>query len=313
MQEEQKIPKILHIFNIILLGGVFFMVFILNQNFQSKKEEILIAETQAKKLSVFENIETKASAVYVYDLSQNKALYKKNETVQLPLASITKLMTALVAVELLPDNSKITIRSDFLKEEGDSGLLVSESWNMRDLLDFSLVTSSNDGARSIASVIGAVNLSTDDYDVGRKEFLDKMNKKAQDMGLTQTFFVNETGLDISSDISGGYGSAVDVNEIMKYLILNYPDVLEPTKYQNIEVVSNSKNHRGRNTNNFIGEIPGLIGSKTGFTNMAGGNLTIAFDAGLGQPVIVTVLGSTQEGRFEDVRLLVDATLKYLGQ
>jgi hypothetical protein len=47
--------------------------------------------------------------------------------------------------------------------------------------------------------------------------------------------------------------------------------------------------------------------------MAGGNLTVAFDAGLAHPVIVTVLGSTQEGRFEDVKNLVDATLDYLNQ
>ncbi|HRH26826.1 MAG TPA: D-alanyl-D-alanine carboxypeptidase [Parcubacteria group bacterium] len=311
--EEQKISKTLHFFNIALFIGVVFMIFLVSQKSQDKKDQITQINEQVKSSEVFDDLKLKARAVYVYDLSTNKVLYAKNENVQLPLASITKLMTAVVAVELLPQNSNITIRSDFLREEGDSGLVVSESWKMRDLLDFSLVTSSNDGARSLASVIGAVTLDTSDYNLGRKDFIEKMNSKAKELGLTQSFFLNETGLDIDTNTSGGYGSATDVNTLMNYMIVNYPDVLEPTKYTTIKISSDDKKHTGKNTNDFVGSIPGLFASKTGYTNMAGGNLTVAFDAGLAHPVIVTVLGSTQEGRFEDVELLADATFKYLNQ
>lgn len=312
--EEPKVSKTLHFFNIALLVSVLFMVFLVDQKFESNKKEVAKkVEERVKKTEVFEKLSLQADAVYVYDVANDKVLYSKNSAEQLPLASITKLMTALVAVELLPDNSNITIRSDFLREEGDSGLVVSESWKMRDLLDFSLVTSSNDGARSLASVIGAVTLKTVDYNLGRKEFIEKMNERAKNLGMTQSFFMNETGLDVDTKVSGGYGSAEDVNKLMKYLLVNYPEVLEPTKYESIKISSDDKNHTGKNTNDFVGSIPGLFASKTGYTNMAGGNLVVAFDAGLGSPMIITVLGSTQDGRFEDVKKLADATVEYLNQ
>ena len=75
-------------------------------------------------------------------------------------------------------------------------------------MDFSLVSSSNDGARSIASVVGAFDLKNQDYNLGRKNFITKMNTVAQGLGLKQTYFINEDGLDVG-DSSGGYGSAID--------------------------------------------------------------------------------------------------------
>jgi len=67
----------------------------------------------------------------------------------------------------------------------------------------------------------------------------------------------------------------------------------------------------RNTNKMASDTPGLIGSKTGYTGTAGGNLAFVFDPELGRPIIITVLGSTAEGRFEDAKKLIDATLNYL--
>ena len=58
-------------------------------------------------------------------------------------------------------------------------------------------------------------------------------------------------------------------------------------------------------------IPGLLGGKTGYTNLAGGNLAVIYDAGLNHPIVVVVLGSTLEGRFGDVETLVDATYGYI--
>ena len=66
-------------------------------------------------------------------------------------------------------------------------------------------------------------------------------------------------------------------------------------------------HEAFNTNELVGDIPNLLGSKTGFTDLAGGNLTIAFDAGFDRPIIITVLGSTREGRFDDVATLIAAS------
>ena len=62
----------------------------------------------------------------MYDVLKNEVIYKKNETAQMPLASLTKLMTALTAVELVPKDSHIIVRKEFLREEGDTGLLPAE-------------------------------------------------------------------------------------------------------------------------------------------------------------------------------------------
>ena len=68
-------------------------------------------------------------------------------------------------------------------------------------------------------------------------------------------------------------------------------------------------HRYQNTNEIISELSGLLGSKTGLSDVAGGSLVIAFDRGLNQPVVVVVLGSSAQGRFRDVKQLVEATIR----
>ena len=69
-------------------------------------------------------------------------------------------------------------------------------------------------------------------------------------------------------------------------------------------------HNVENTNTSAAAIPGLIGSKTGFTDLAGGNLAVVFDVGLSRPVIAVVLGSTKETRFTDIEQLVNATFTH---
>jgi D-alanyl-D-alanine carboxypeptidase len=260
----------------------------------------------------FSDVSIEAESAYVFDVVENKILFKKNEFAQLPLASLTKLMMALTAVEMLPKNSQITIKKEFLEEEGDTGLLSEESWKLGDLLDFSLLVSSNDGARSIASVIGALGLKTEDYDLGRRDFITKMNLKAEELGLKQTYFVNESGLDLGS-VSGGYGSAIDMSKLMQYILTHEPDILEATKYETLSIDSQNKSHTVKNTNTDAKNIPGLIASKTGYTNLAGGNLVVAFDASIGRPIIVVVLGSSINGRFEDIDKLVLASMKYIAE
>ena len=260
----------------------------------------------------FKDLSLQAKAVYVFDISKNKALFKKNELEQLPLASLTKLMMALTAVDLVPPDSNIVIKKEFLEEEGDSGLFVNENWKLRNLLDFSLMVSSNDGARSVASVVGALDLNSDNYDLGRKDFISKMNDEAQKLGLKQMYFINESGLDEGS-VSGGYGSVIDVEKLIQYLLKSKPEILETTKYESMDFSSLEKVHTAVNTDTVINQIPGLLASKTGYTDLAGGNLAVAFDASIGHPIVVVVLGSTEQGRFDDVSKLVKASLEYIGE
>ena len=307
--ETQGISKKLFAFNAILVFLIIVMLVVINSVTETK----ITKKEEAKKVHIskaFDNLSLEAKSVYVLDIKENKVLYKKNEFIQLPLASLTKLMMALTASKLVPSNSKITIKKEFLSAEGDSGLLADELWALSDLLDFSLMVSSNDGAMSVASVVGAFDLKTEDYNLGRKDFITKMNLTARELGLKQTYFTNESGLDVGG-VSGGYGSAIDVAKLMEYILKKSPEILEATKYQTLDISSLSKVHKADNTNIDINKIPGLIGSKTGFTNMAGGNLVVVFDASIGHPIVAVVLGSGVDSRFSDVSALVKASLEYI--
>lgn len=253
-----------------------------------------------------------AKSVYVWDISAHKVLYGKGEHTVLPLASVTKMMMALVAVETIPENSKITIAPVDLLEEGDTGLLVGEKWKFEDLLRFTLVASSNDGASAIASVAGARFLgasSTDPFS-DKKLFIQKMNEKAAAIGLTQTSFHSESGLDLDSVTGGAYGTTRDMAILFEYILHKHPELFTATTYSKIDVTSDSNIvHHVANTNAGVAAVTGIIGSKTGYTDLAGGNLVVVVDIGIDHPVVIAVLGSTREGRFLDVEKLISATVK----
>lgn len=312
MQNTDTISKKLLVLNAVLVFLIISMVFVIYDSLNKPVKKDVIVYNEKNSSRVFEEVNLEAKSAYVFDIVKNEVIYKKNEFAQLPLASVTKLMMALTAMELVPESSRITIDRDFLREEGDTGLLAGESWRLKDLLDFSLMVSSNDGARSIASVIGALNLQSNNYDLGRKDFILKMNDQAQKLGLKQTYFINESGLDDIAS-SGGYGSAIDVSKLMQYMLINYPKILEATKYDTMNILSLEKSHVAKNTNINVNQIPGLLASKTGYTEMAGGNLVVAFDHSIGRPIIVVVLGSTIDGRFTDVLKLVKASQRYISE
>lgn len=256
----------------------------------------------------FEEVSITAEAAYVWDVKNQRALYNKNAGKQLPLASLTKLMTALVAYEHLDREDRIPITRGALLQEGDSNLKSGETFALQDLANFTLITSSNDGAYALAAAAGAALAAGRNNSTGA--FVDAMNAKAEEIGLSQSYFTNPTGLDVNGVKSGSYGSARDMAFLMEYLTLKHPEILERTK----EAASTIRNEDGTtfravNTNEITAHIPGLIGSKTGFTGLAGGNLVIAYDAGLNRPIVIAVLGSTRDGRFSDVTTLIEETAR----
>ncbi len=256
----------------------------------------------------FADISITAKAAYVWDIQNQKVLYKKEESAQLPLASITKLMTALVANEVLEESDQVEIKGMSIKQDGDSGFLEGEVFDRLTLSDLVLMSSSNDGAFALAAAAG--NLLSPDS--GAYTFVDAMNLRAKELGLHETYFKNPTGLDLSPTEGGAYGSARDVAFLMEYIVRNEPDILTFTREDQARVYSKTGEfHDAENTNYYVNKIPGLIGSKTGYTDLAGGNLVVAFNAGLNRPVAAVVLGSTQQDRFTDIMTLVAETQKYM--
>ncbi|MFZ2484673.1 MAG: hypothetical protein WAW81_01895, partial [Minisyncoccia bacterium] len=179
-------------------------------------------------------------------------------------------------------------------------------------LDFSLLTSSNDGMRAVALSLGALSKAGAGPEEIINDFVGEMNIKAGELGLKNTYFWNETGLD-ESDVKGGaYGTARDVSTLMAHILANYPELFAATREVKTTITSlDNRAHVANNTNNIADEIPGLLASKTGFTDTAGGNLAIVFDPELGRPIVISILGSTGDGRFEDMRILIGAVMTYI--
>ncbi len=307
-QNDVRIPLVA--FNISLIALVISLGFLIYQ-VDSKKDHV--AEQKIIPTAVFINPEVLASSYVVWDIQSGTIIAEKDSLVTRPLASVTKVMSAVVARSILPTDSQVTIRREFLEEEGDSGLRDGEVFKLGDLLDLSLIVSSNDGARSIASVAGAFMLGTNDYTFGRSEFIREMNVEAKELGLMSLSFTNETGLDNEDGTTGGYGNAQDVAKLFAYALKQYPNLLEATHKNTDTVKSVQYVHQLENTNTSLEQIPNTIASKTGFTNLAGGNLAVVFDAGFGRPIAIVVLGSTTEGRFTDMVALASSTLQYLAQ
>lgn len=311
--QPETISKKLMAFNIVLFVTVVFLVFLIYSALHRSRAVEDVIPGHIVSTHVFDQISLDAKAAYVYDMSDKTVLFQKNAEAQLPLASLTKLMTALVATESAPSYLHVAVRKEFLTGEDSRPLSAKEEWRLSDLIDLSLVASSNDAAVSIASVIGSQSSNMTDFDIGQKEFVSKMNDRAASLNLNQTYFLNPSGLDESSKTAGAYGSASDVAKLISYMIKNHPEILEATKYPQTKISSLSKEHLIKNTDTALDKIPNIIASKTGFTELAGGNLAIVFDASIGHPVIVVVLGSTQEGRFSDVVNLVNKSVEYFQQ
>lgn len=280
----------------------------IQKNNQSKQVKQNIQNT-------FENVSLTGKSIFVFDVVNQRELFSKNADEPLPLASLTKVMTALTIEKVVNQkkNQNIKIKGDHLLADGDSGLLVGDTWNANDLRDFMLLTSSNDGATAVTSLLKD-EYSADYSDEQLKTlFVNEMNKIAESLNMSNTKFFNEHGLDREIEKGGAYGSARDMSVLFEYILKNYPETLEATRYKHLDFVSNEARYGAENTNDYVNKIPSLIASKTGFTDLAGGNLAIAFDAGLNRPIIIVVLGSTRESRFDDTLKLVDASIEYITQ
>lgn len=238
-------------------------------------------------------------AAIVFDLTTKEVLFEKNARSQLPLASLTKLITAYAAASALAPGTPVTISASALAEEGDSGLTEGEQFTFQDLARFALVSSSNDAAEAIAQAA-----ATSEATSGKN----LLASAVAAIGLPQTYALNGTGLDVSESVSGGYGSAFDVAQLAGALLEKAPTIARATTQATITVRSTAGTaHTLPNTNQDVVHIPNLLLSKTGFTDLAGGNLAVVYDAGINHPVAIVVLGSTREGRFSDVKELMALT------
>lgn len=288
----------------LLIFSFLFFVFIWNiplpGDFQ--EESALVggsAESKAKFSDPFVGIVIEGQSYLVFDF-KGRIIASRESDLQWPLASLAKLMLALLVEENIEKEAVISVSKLAILAEGDDGFLTGENFHRDDLRDIMLLHSSNDAAYALAEHIGW------------NESVKLMNQRAASLSMAKTFFFNPAGLDFSKTVAGAYGSAGDLMILIKYLMENYPYLLERTSQPLLEIESLEGNkHRFANTNRLIYDIPQLVAGKTGFTDIAGGNLAIVADIGVNHPIGIIVLGSSEEGRFENVLKLYQATVKWV--
>lgn len=235
-----------------------------------------------------------ARAAIVYDPTERSILFQKNASASLPLASLTKLMAVWAVLSSGKSDSQVVITPEDLKPSGDWGFLAGDVVKLSDLIKMSLVASSNDAMAAAAASLG------DGY-------LNQMNRTAGELGLSNTYFLNPTGLDLSEETSGAYGSAYDIARLAAAFLKQYPEYFELTAQERVSIPDGNRVLSATSTALPLSGIPGFIGAKTGYTDLAGGNLVAAFDLDIGHPLILVVLGSSENGRFTDIETLMNAS------
>ena len=284
----------------LLLGSVVLTAFIF---FPLTKNDLPAAPVAlVEHPDAFAEVPISAQAAIVYDLALGKVLYEKNADAQLPLASLTKLLTTHTALHELGPDAPITITESDEAVDNPRRFAVGDTLALSDLARVTLTASLNDGATAMARTAAERQGTT-------TEML--LASAITALGLTSTYAMNGSGLDLSTHVSGAYGSARDVAILAGELVALAPEVALATTLPKASArTEKGKTYEILNTNPTVLYAPRLLLSKTGFTDLAGGNLTLVFDVGINHPIALVVLNSTAEARFTDAQALVAATLAH---
>lgn len=230
-----------------------------------------------------------ARAGLVADLKTNTILYEKNSLAQLPIASLTKLMTALIILTENDLNEVVTITRESTQVGGASIYLrENQQITIKNLLKGMLIQSGNDAATALA-IHNAGTVS---------EFVKKMNQKAKKLNLQNTSFANPTGFDDPNN----YSTAQDLYSLAK-TVYSFPVVQEIASIQETRIfsINNTLNHNLVNTNLILNNYLNISGLKTGTTSLAGGCFIGITNTT--HPQITIILGSPN--RFLDTKTMLD--------
>ena len=229
---------------------LFFLILLLPVTAEARID-FLKAEINRLRGTLFElylQRDLSSESYVVVNLSTEKTVASKNIEKHYPIASITKMMSAIVAIENINLEDKITLTSKMLEPYGYSpSLFLGLNVSAENLLKATLIQSTNDAAEALT------------FFLEEKEFLRLMNKKAKEIGMENTFFYDAHGLSYLN-----CSTALDLAKLIKYIKENHPQILEITKDDNFWL----PDHRGvllkfKNVNNFYSH-PDFIGAKTGY-------------------------------------------------
>jgi D-alanyl-D-alanine carboxypeptidase len=238
-------------------------------------------------------IELTAPSAVVVDVETGRVLFSKNVGEKRPLASLTKLMTALVMMDLkLDPKQEITMSEADIQSEGKAYFAPGDTFLRGELMQVTLGVSSNNG---IAALVRTSGLS-------REAFVARMNAKAKAIGIDASF-VEPTGLN-----SGNQSTALGVQKMLR-AAMQYPEIRKATTTATFRITSKEgKAYKEEATDELLGTILDrapyeIIGGKTGYIEEAGFCLAQTVERG-GHQIDIVVLGATaHELRFQEVKSL----------
>lgn len=240
--------------------------------------------------------EISAKTAIITDADSQVVIYSKNPRVRFSMASTTKIMTALVALDYYRKDSILTIKTGNVEGSG-LRLYPGEQFTFDSLLYAMLLPSANDAAQAIA----------DNYPGGEEAFVQKMNERAAALHLSDTHYADPIGL----NDDGNFTTVVDMARLASYAVKNKDfTTVTSTKEKFISTINQTRTFDLHNLNILLG-VDGVFGIKTGTTEGAGEVLTTAANIN-GHTFIIVVMNSTD--RFADTKILLDfisTNVKYI--
>lgn len=235
-------------------------------------------EPTAQQVSFLDSINPNSKSVLVYDALTGEILYAKNPDLELPIASLTKLMTATIVTHDPNYSKPITITADDqLDVSPYLGLKVGDRIMPEDLVKAMLVGSANDAAWALAN-----------HFPDKKDFIDRMNTQAEAFGMKNTHYDNPVGFDSDNN----YSTASDLKIITDYALAHFP-YAQIWKNDNYSFTSLSGNkYYIRNSNQLVFGHPDIRSIKTGQTPAAMGNMIVEAQNASSNKIITILLGST---------------------
>ncbi len=254
-----------------------------------------------------------AHSSLILDADSGTILHYDNAKDRRPIASLTKLMTAVLVMENISNlDEDVTIGSDEVYIEGTkigcprSGYCVSprlkvgEKISVLNLLKAMLMNSANDAAVALGKHISGTE----------EKFVDLMNEKAKSLGLTDTHFCTASGLEPEGRESECYSSAYDIARIAAYS-MKYDLIWETFRLPNDITVTSADGtctHQIINTDLVLNQIPNCLGGKTGFTPLAGRSLLLAASDETAKHKVIAVL-LDDPYRWQDIKTMIDWVFK----
>ena len=289
---------------IICLVNIFLSLIFLTQstlNFVYSDDELEEIENTDGVIEVNVNYEEQKPSInsreaIVIDRKSKKIIYGKNENKRVPMASTTKIMTAIIVIENVKLDDEVIVSAKAGGIGGSRlGLKKNDKITVKNLLYGLMLCSGNDAAIALA-----------EYVAGSQEgFAEKMNNKAKELNLQNTHFVSPHGLDNPDHFTTAYELALITDYAMNNEI--FAKIVSTQSYT-VLINGNSKNIK--NTNELLGYLEGVKGVKTGFTNNAGRCLVTCTNRN-GFEIITVVLGAdTKKFRTQDSIKLIEYTYKY---